>query len=303
MKIPGLRSAHDLVDGIVYFGRMIDKIRLHDAGELPDEYVPWLGTSQSFDGRCCRFLRIDYSELAEAVKAGGSEQELLEWAYHHGRKPSEEEVEIWNHFMQKRGWRDEARARLMERKLAAGINSDAVLTSFDFIDVDEGRPPRFDPDPMPVRNGINSTVSIPGLRSPYVQMDGIFHFARMLDKIRLALEGKLPAEWLEANGSLTGFDVSCCRFIGIEYTALMQRMEKDGGDSEILEWAFSDGRKPSKEEVEIWNTYVSKRCWRDKYKPRLYMRLQNAAMPIGAALTMFDFIDMDEGRSLSSSDS
>ena len=28
MKIPDLRSAHDQVGGIVYFGRMLDKIRL-----------------------------------------------------------------------------------------------------------------------------------------------------------------------------------------------------------------------------------------------------------------------------------
>jgi uncharacterized protein DUF5069 len=296
MKIPELRSPYDKIDGIVYFGRMIDKIRLHDAGGLPAEYVAYLGASQAFDGRCCRFLHIDYSELTKAVKEGRPERELLKWAYDNGRKPSEEEVEIWNAFMQKRGWRDEACPRLVERKQASGIVSDAVLTSFDFIDVDEGRPLRFDRDPILVQTGVNPSAAIPGLRSPYVQMDGIFHFARMLDKIRLTAEGKLPAQWLEANGSLTGFDGCCCGLLRIEYSALKERVERGGRDDEILEWAFSNGRKPLDEEVEIWNACLSKRCWRDKYTPRLRLRLQQAAMPIGAALTMFDFIDLDEGH-------
>jgi hypothetical protein len=71
--------------------------------------------------------------------------------------------------------------------------------------------------------------------------------------------------------------------------------------------AYSSGRKPSEEKVEIWNafmqvkiwnTYLSKRCWRDEYTHRLHFRLQQAGMPIGAALTMFDFVDLDEGRPL-----
>src|SRR5215470_4115401 len=138
MKILGLRSPYDKVDGIVYLGRMIDKIRLHSAGQLPAEYLASLGESWAFDGRCSRFLGIQYPELTARVKAGTSESELLEWVYNNGRKPSEEEVEIWNAFMQKRGWRDETSARLLERKQEWGIVSDRVLTSFDFIDADEG---------------------------------------------------------------------------------------------------------------------------------------------------------------------
>jgi hypothetical protein len=38
MKVPGLRSSFEKVGGIVYFGRMLDKIRLHAAGRLPDGY-------------------------------------------------------------------------------------------------------------------------------------------------------------------------------------------------------------------------------------------------------------------------
>lgn len=38
MKVPGIRSSYEKVGGIVYFGRMLDKIRLHAAGQLPDGY-------------------------------------------------------------------------------------------------------------------------------------------------------------------------------------------------------------------------------------------------------------------------
>ena len=41
---------------------------------------------------------------------------------------------------------------------------------------------------------------------------------------------------------------------------------------------------------------MTKRNWRDKYAPRLQFRLEEAKMPPNAALTMFDFIDLDEGR-------
>jgi hypothetical protein len=38
MKVPGLRSLYEKVGGIVYFGRMLDKIRLHASGRLPEGY-------------------------------------------------------------------------------------------------------------------------------------------------------------------------------------------------------------------------------------------------------------------------
>jgi len=37
---------------------------------------------------------------------------------------------------------------------------------------------------------------IPGLRSPLAQVGGLVYFGRMLDKIRLAVAGRLPAGWL-----------------------------------------------------------------------------------------------------------
>ncbi|RBP47321.1 uncharacterized protein DUF5069 [Roseimicrobium gellanilyticum] len=133
-----------MVGGIVHFGRMLDKIRLHAEGKLPPDYTEQLGDQRgTFDGRCVRFLKVNYDALRERTLAGGSDDELLDWSFANGRKPNEEEILIWNAFMTKRGWRDEAKDRLVFRLNEAGFGTDCgVETMFDFIDKDEGHPPR-----------------------------------------------------------------------------------------------------------------------------------------------------------------
>ena len=140
--IPGLRSPSEQVRGIVYFGRMLDKIRLAAAGKLPEGWQPARGQqmTNSFDDRCCRFLKIDYTAIeAETLKGGRTDEDLLEWAFQHGRRPDEQEVEVWNGFMTKRGWRDSGTQRLHERLAEIGLPPGTVETMFEFIDLDEGR--------------------------------------------------------------------------------------------------------------------------------------------------------------------
>ncbi len=140
--IPNLRSPSAQIRGLVYFGRMIDKIRLAAAGTLPPEWQSMRGTTSvlTFDARCSRFLGIDYQALeVEVLQGGKSDEELLEWAFQHGRRPSEEEIEIWNAFMVKRGWRDAGTQRLQERLAEVGLPPGTVETMFEFIDLDEGR--------------------------------------------------------------------------------------------------------------------------------------------------------------------
>jgi gluconokinase len=139
--IPGLRSPFDQVKGIVHFGRMLDKIRLAAAGKLPKawEASRGLATKTSFDSRCCKFLHIDYAALEAETLKGGSDESLLEWAFAHGRQPSEDEIEMWNGFMTKRGWRDAGTQRINERLAEIGLPPGTVLTMFEFIDLDEGR--------------------------------------------------------------------------------------------------------------------------------------------------------------------
>jgi hypothetical protein len=148
--IPGLRSPADKVGPLVYFGRMLDKMRLAAAGKLPEGWQPMRGMVKGgFDYRCCDFLRIDYAALeAETLRGGRSDEELLEWAMENGRRPSEGDIELFNGFLLKRGWRDEGTKRLHERLAELGLPPGTVETMFEFIDLDEGRlkPPGAQPE-------------------------------------------------------------------------------------------------------------------------------------------------------------
>jgi gluconokinase len=142
MKIPGLRSSYETVGGIVFFGGMLDKIRLHAQGKLPADYQNNLGIGS--DGRTVRFLRVEYTKLVERVRQGGADEEILQWCFAHGRTPSEEEILIWNAFMTKRGWRDETAPDLERMKQERGFSDrDDIQTFFDFHrgDEDDSSPP------------------------------------------------------------------------------------------------------------------------------------------------------------------
>jgi gluconokinase len=137
MKYP--RSPKETVGGIVYVGRMIDKIRLMNAGELHPELHANLG--KGFDERAVSFLGVSYDDLKSRVSQGGSDAEILEWCCQNGKQPTEEQIEIWNSFLVKRGWCDDMTEILLRRKKESGFETrDDIQTLFQYIDADEGRP-------------------------------------------------------------------------------------------------------------------------------------------------------------------
>ena len=136
-----LRSPTQKVGGLFYFGRMLDKIRLHAKGELPPDYNANLG--KGFDEKCVLFLRVDYDRLVDRVKKGGTDEEILQWCFDVGRRPTEDDLYVWNEFMRKRGWNDEVSEMVTRRKAEAGMSDRSdIETSFQFIDADEGRLPK-----------------------------------------------------------------------------------------------------------------------------------------------------------------
>src|SRR5438067_6295829 len=127
--------------GLIYFARMLDKIRLNAEGKLPPDYFVGVDDDPTvFDARCTRFLGVDYKELAVRTLQGGSDEEILEWCFSRGRKPGEEEIQIWNAFLLKRGWRDEASADLQaaRERLGLGDRHD-IQTWVDLHNAEEGR--------------------------------------------------------------------------------------------------------------------------------------------------------------------
>ena len=136
MKYP--KSPSEKAGGIVYFGRMAEKIRLMAAGNLHPELHANLG--KGFDERCVDFLGIKYDALRDKVLEGLNDQQALEWCFANGTRPTDDQIEVWNGFMSKRGWNDEVTEILVRRKKESGFESrDEIQTMFQYIDADEGR--------------------------------------------------------------------------------------------------------------------------------------------------------------------
>jgi uncharacterized protein DUF5069 len=138
MKNLGLRSPYDKVAGLIYFGRMVDQIRADAKGELPPEYQANLG--KGFDEYCANFLGVTYNIVVRYVNDGLCDEAILESCFSMGHRRSEAEIFMWNEFMVKRGWHDDASRTLKQLKREEGlIARSEVETIFQLIDAAEGR--------------------------------------------------------------------------------------------------------------------------------------------------------------------
>ena len=134
------KSPKEMTSGMMYFPRMLDKIRLHARGELGEEYRANLGIPKSADGACLNFLRVNYDDLCKRVQQGGTDEEILEWCYEKGRRLNEGDLMVWNGFASKLGWNDFATPMLEEQKKKYGITHRTdIVTIPDLMDLDEKR--------------------------------------------------------------------------------------------------------------------------------------------------------------------
>jgi gluconokinase len=138
-----IRSPRTRTGGIFLLARIIDKIRLDAANQLPLGYhVGLIPGNRTFDDRLCRFLNLDWDDLKSRVLLGGTDDEILAWAFAHGRQPDAEQIEVWNTFMEKRGWRDSASPGFAKNKADSDFaDRDDIQTYFDLMDAEEGHAP------------------------------------------------------------------------------------------------------------------------------------------------------------------
>ena len=129
-----------MTKGMMYFPRMLDKIRLHARGGLHEDYLKNFGGPRTLDSACCNFLRIHHRDLCERLKQGWTDEEILEWCFEKGRRLNEGDLFVWNGFVSKLGWRDSATSMLEEAKKKHGLaDRDNIATIPDLIDFDEDR--------------------------------------------------------------------------------------------------------------------------------------------------------------------
>ncbi len=69
-------------------------------------------------------------------------------------------------------------------------------------------------------------------------------------------------------------------------------------DAVALEWCMTNGRRLTAEEILIYNSFMSKRGWRDdetdEFIPAAIKKY--GVKDDGSVVTDFDLIEMDEGR-------
>ena len=131
-------SPKDEIDGLPYFRRMCDKIRLFAAGQLPEDLQANLGIAM--DLWTCQYLGVSYDDLKEAVLAGKDDAQALAWARETGTTRPDHERDWWVAFMKTVGFRDRLAERLNDRIAESGLTDRTdIVTMFDYIDADEGR--------------------------------------------------------------------------------------------------------------------------------------------------------------------
>ena len=139
-------------------------------------------------------------------------------------------------------------------------------------------------------------MKIPGIIGCYERTGGLFYFARMCSKIRLHAAGTLPEDYFEMLGD--GFDGRTCRYLGVRYDDVKAQVLSGSTDEDTLEWCLTNGRRLSDEEILIYNSFMSKRGWRDDETAAFIPELikNYGVQDNGEMLTDFDVIEMDEGR-------
>ncbi|MEO0448494.1 MAG: DUF5069 domain-containing protein [Verrucomicrobiota bacterium] len=131
-------SPKEEIEGLPYFRRMCDKIRLYAAGELHPDLHANLGIAM--DLWTCQFLGVTYEDLKNVVTEGADDEATLAWAREKGMERPNYERDWWIQYMQTCGFRDRLATRLQERIEESGLQDRPdVVTMFDYIDADEGR--------------------------------------------------------------------------------------------------------------------------------------------------------------------
>jgi gluconokinase len=132
-------------------------------------------------------------------------------------------------------------------------------------------------------------------RSTEDETHGLRYFPRMLDKIRLQAKGQLDPEYHENLGR--GADRRLIKFLRVEYDKLCARVGAGGTDEEILDWCFANGHRLYKNDIEIWNGFISKLGWNDFASGHLAKSKAAAGLADRDDIqTLGHLFDVEEGR-------
>ncbi|MEO5656194.1 MAG: DUF5069 domain-containing protein [Nitrospiria bacterium] len=136
------------------------------------------------------------------------------------------------------------------------------------------------------------------LRSPRATLGGYVILPRLIDKVRLHATGELPPEYFpQLLASEPALDGRFLAFSGVDAQALRQAIRSSPHDEGVLLWVEHHGRPRSDAEKREWAAAI------EAYRPDVDRAARRrAAYPKVAArvdvgaISVFDLIDLDEGR-------
>jgi hypothetical protein len=131
-------------------------------------------------------------------------------------------------------------------------------------------------------------------RSPREMMSGWVYLPRFVDKIRLHLAGKLPADYTE--NFTKGFDGSWLRAAGIPAETIIEVVKHSVTDGEVADWVAKNIQK-SEAEKAAFREFILNRGRNDDATPRLKSRKADSGLSHRDDIQcMVDYIDADEKR-------
>src|SRR2546423_1510414 len=114
------RSPRETMAGWVYLPRLIDKVRLHLAGQLPPDYQE--NFTKGVDGQWLKAAGLSAGQFIEVVKNSITDGEVCDWVRVNVKK-TDAEKNAFASFLLNRGRENDPaiRERLEMRKKQAGI--------------------------------------------------------------------------------------------------------------------------------------------------------------------------------------
>ena len=133
------RSPRETMDGWPHLPRYIDKIRLHLAGKLHEDYQTNLG--KGFDGGWLKSAGVTHEQMVEVVKKTVTDGEVCDWVHKNVKVSAAEKAKLLPAMINNPKAEDaEGQAKLKMRKEQAGVaHRDDIKCFVDVIDADEQR--------------------------------------------------------------------------------------------------------------------------------------------------------------------
>ena len=132
------RSPYEVMDGWVHLPRLVDKIRLHEAGQLPDDYQPNY-LHKGFDLAWFKASVVESDTLVGVVLNSITDGQVSDWVKANVNASDEAKAALRGKLLSY-GTEGALLELLIKRKAESGLQDrDDIRCMFDYIDADEGR--------------------------------------------------------------------------------------------------------------------------------------------------------------------